>query len=186
MKIKTIQADWDKVSAAPRTPRFKAKKPNLFFRTLMRAASGSDLRAVNFTYTDDVPADVKDLPCLILMNHSSFTDLEIVSRIMYPKPYGIVCTADGLVGKRWLMRNLGCIPTQKFVSDISLVRDIRRALREQEMSVLMYPEASYTFDGTATTESPCPSRSARTACTASSTSAPPAARRGRPWGRERC
>lgn len=150
MKIKTVQADWDKVAAMPRPAHFKPRKPNILFRTVMRAASSSDLRAVRFSYTDSRPADIKDLPCLILMNHSSFTDLEIVSRILYPKPYGIVCTADGFVGKKWLMRQLGCIPTQKFVSDVTLIKDIRSALCEQEMSVLMYPEASYSFDGTAT------------------------------------
>jgi DNA-directed RNA polymerase subunit RPC12/RpoP len=84
------------------------------------------------------------------MNHSSFIDLKIVSKIFYPKPYSIVCTSDGLVGKRWLMRRIGCIPTQKFVTDMSLIRDMKYALEKKKLSVLMYPEASYTFDGCAT------------------------------------
>ena len=46
---------------------------------------------------------------------------------------------------------LGCIPTQKFVSDITLIQDMEYLLKEKKHSILMYPEASYSFDGTATT-----------------------------------
>ncbi|MBQ5633993.1 MAG: hypothetical protein IIV11_03820, partial [Clostridia bacterium] len=55
------------------------------------------------------------------------------------------------VGKAWLMRQIGCIPTQKFVSDLSLVKDMSYALKELKTTVVMYPEAGYSFDGTATT-----------------------------------
>ena len=48
------------------------------------------------------------------------------------------------------MRLLGCIPTQKFVSDVTLIRDMEYLLKKKKTSVLMYPEASYSFDGTAT------------------------------------
>ena len=95
------------------------------------------------------PLDPKE-PVLILMNHSSFLDLKIVSRIFYPRKYGIVCTSDGFVGKEWLMRLIGCIPTQKFVNDVTLIRDMEYLLKEKKTSILMYPEASYSFDGTAT------------------------------------
>jgi hypothetical protein len=94
-------------------------------------------------------AEAGDGPWLILMNHSSFIDLEIASRILFPRPYCIVCTTDGFVGKEWLMRRLGCIPTQKFVSDLTLIRDMETALHEKKTSVLMYPEAGYSFDGCA-------------------------------------
>lgn len=89
-------------------------------------------------------------PCLFLMNHSSFIDLKIAAAILYPRPFNIVCTSDGFVGKKWLMRQLGCIPAKKFVSDPGLVRDMVYAVKELKSSVLMYPEASYSFDGTAT------------------------------------
>ena len=48
------------------------------------------------------------------------------------------------------MRRLGCIPTKKFVAEMRLLRDMRYALETCRSSVLMYPEASYSFDGTAT------------------------------------
>ena len=48
------------------------------------------------------------------------------------------------------MRSIGCIPTQKFVPDMNLIRDMSYALKTLGTSILMYPEASYSFDGTAT------------------------------------
>lgn len=150
MKIRTVKKSYDQVMALPRCRHRKPLRPSFLLHTVIRIASLPDLWATRFTYTQERMDLVKDQPCLILMNHSSFIDLMIVSRIFYPKPWGIVCTGDGFVGKEWLMRLLGCIPTQKFVSDISLIRDMEALLKEKKTNVLMYPEASYSFDGTAT------------------------------------
>lgn len=76
--------------------------------------------------------------------------MKIAYGIFYPKPFGIVVTTDALIGKKWLMEQIGCIPTQKFVTDASLVKDMIRAVRDKKMSLLMYPEAGYSFDGRAT------------------------------------
>lgn len=150
MKTKTKTADYDYVMSLPRESHKDPRKPNIFFRTLMRLLGSFDLAATHFRYFTEDMEKAGDGPWLVLMNHSAFIDLEIVSRILYPKPYCIVCTSDGFVGKDWLMRSLGCIPTQKFVSDITLIRDMQYAVEQLKTSVLMYPEASYSFDGTAT------------------------------------
>jgi len=50
----------------------------------------------------------------------------------------------------WVMRSIGCVPTQKFVTDIGLIQDMNYCFKELKTSILMYPEASYSFDGTAT------------------------------------
>ncbi len=150
MKIKTKALSYDEVLALPRPERQKPHRPNLFFRTLVRAAASGDLKDAQFSFTRERMEELGGGPYLIVMNHSSFIDLEIVSRVMFPKPYCIVCTSDGFVGKEWLMRQIGCIPTNKFVTDASLIADMRYALQELKTSVLLYPEASYSFDGTAT------------------------------------
>lgn len=151
MKIKVRDLPLEDVLAIPPEIHLRPRKPGMFFRTLVRAVSEPDLRAVHFSYTEHgmEKLDPRE-PALILMNHSSFIDLKIAYKILYPRPFNIVCTSDGFVGKRWLMRRLGCIPTRKFMSDITLVRDMMYTVRKLHSSILMYPEASYSFDGTAT------------------------------------
>lgn len=151
MKIKVTDKSYEQVMALPREEHRKPLKPSILFRALLKLLSAADLKATNFHCRSiGMERLGADEPCLFLMNHSSFIDLKIASTILYPRPFNIVCTSDGFVGKAWLMRHLGCIPTQKFVSDLSLVRDMLYTVRELRSSVLMYPEASYSFDGTAT------------------------------------
>lgn len=150
MKIKTKQVPYEVAVAAEKPQHIRPKKPNMLFRTLVRVAASFDLHAVKFSYTQSRMDEAGNGPYLILMNHSSFVDLEIASKILFPKPYVIVTTCDGFVGKEGFMRKIGCFPTQKFVPDITLISDIRYALQKEKTSVLMYPEASYTFDGCAT------------------------------------
>lgn len=153
MKIKTKKLSYKKAIAQKR-PKHKAPiRPNILFRLLIRILGFFDLMRVNFKFeTEGLQKIDKKQPCLILMNHSCFLDLKIVNRIFWrTRPYCIVCTSDGFVGKRLLMRLIGCIPTTKFVSDTQLIRDMQYTVNELKTSVLMYPEASYSFDGRATT-----------------------------------
>lgn len=151
MKIKTLELPYSEVLALPPEKRRKPRRPSLLFRTLVRVLSEIDLRKVHFSCKRiGMERLKKHEPCIILMNHSSFIDLKIAESLVYPRPLNIVCTSDGFVGKRWLMQRLGCIPTAKFVSDYALVRDMVYAVNTLKSSVLMFPEASYSFDGTAT------------------------------------
>ena len=129
----------------------KPKRPNMFFRTLLMALSVPTLWKNDFTLEKEGMERLgKKEPCLYLMNHSSFTDMKIAASVIYPRPFSIVCTADALIGKEWLMRQIGCTPTHKFVFDLGLIRDITYSIRKNNCSVLMYPEAGYSFDGRAT------------------------------------
>ena len=130
----------------------KPKRPNILFRTLMRVAAIPDLVQTSFKCEKIGMEKLgKKENAFFLMNHSSFIDLEIAAKVLYPRPFNIITTSDGFIGKDWLMHNLGCVPTKKFVSDTTLVRDMLHCTKHLGDSILMYPEASYTFDGTATT-----------------------------------
>lgn len=151
MKIKVKEKAYEEVLAQPVETHRRPLKPGILFRFLLKALSARDLKAVNFTCRKIGMEKMKEgEPCLFLMNHSSFIDLKIAATILYPRPFNIVCTSDGFVGKNRLMRAVGCIPTKKFVTDMVLVRDMLYALKKLGSSVLMFPEASYSFDGTAT------------------------------------
>ena len=147
--------DYDKVMALPRPKHKKPRKPGMFWRVLIRLLSIFSLSGTKFTYTKERMELVgKKEPCLILMNHSCFLDMPIAYRILFPRAINIVCTTDAFVGMgglmSWLMYTIGCIPTQKFVTDVSLIKDMTYCLKEKKSSILMYPEASYSFDGRAT------------------------------------
>ncbi len=155
MKIKTKQASLEQVMSLKKPKHHRPKKPNILFRTLIRLLSIPDLWATGFKYTKTRMDKAGKGPYLILMNHSSFIDLKIAYKILYPLPFCTVCTSDGFVGKSWLMRKIGCIPTLKFVTDLTLVMDMLHTVNKAKTSILMYPEASYTFDGCPT---PLPER----------------------------
>lgn len=151
MKIKIKEVNYEEVLAKPVAIHRLPLRPGILFRTLLKVVSFSDLKDVHFTCRKIGMEKLgKREPCLILMNHSSFIDLKIAASVLYPRPFNIVTTSDGFVGKSRLMYAIGCIPTKKFVTDMVLVRDMMFALKKLKSSVLMFPEASYSFDGTAT------------------------------------
>jgi len=154
MKIAIKRLSYEKAMAKKRPVRRKPLRPNFLLATLIRVLAIFDLWPTKFTYTAEGMEKLgKKEPCLILMNHSSFIDLKIASRIFYPRRYGVVSTTDAFVGffMELLMRLIGCIPTQKFVTDVGLIKDMEYMLHKKKASVLMYPEAGYSFDGTTTT-----------------------------------
>ncbi|MBQ6706645.1 MAG: 1-acyl-sn-glycerol-3-phosphate acyltransferase, partial [Clostridia bacterium] len=152
MKINTCHIPYEEVLKLPRLKRKKPLKPSRLLATVVRIASMPTLMKTRFSYTTERMELVGKQPCLILMNHSSFTDMKLAFGIFYPRRLGIVTSVDamtGILGK--LMRFLGCTPTHKYVTDLSLIRDIEYMLKENKTSVLMYPEAGYSFDGRTTT-----------------------------------
>jgi len=158
MKIKVIEKSFAEVMAERQRIKELHKKhkkpikPNIFFRTLMRLVSIPDLIATHF-HSEKIGMErlSKKENCFVLMNHSSFIDLEIAATMLYPKPFNIVATTDGFIGKDWLMRHIGCIPTKKFVADAAMIRDVMYASKKLHSNIVMFPEAGYSFDGTATT-----------------------------------
>ncbi len=106
MKIKTVERSYDEVCRIKTPEHVRPMKPSRALGALVRLLSKPDLRAVDFSCEEKNMERAGEGPWLILMNHSSFLDLEIASRII-PMPYNIVCTSDGLVGKEGIMRGSG-------------------------------------------------------------------------------
>ena len=148
MKTKVYNKSYDQVMAMPKRKHQKPIKPNMLFRTLLKLVSLPDIIATGFK-CNSIGMDRlgKDEPAFFLMNHSCFLDLEIVPTVLYPRPFNIVATTDAFIGKEWLMRQIGCISTNKFVTEMSLIRDMVYATKTLKSSVVMFPEAGYSFDG---------------------------------------
>ncbi|MCR5286884.1 MAG: hypothetical protein K6D93_02935, partial [Saccharofermentans sp.] len=141
MKIKTKNMSYDEVMNLPSWEHKKPKKPSKLLAGVAHMLLKGELKKVGFTCEKVDMEKAGDGPWMILMNHCSFTDLSIAFEVLKGRPFSIVCTSDALVGKEGLMRSLGCIPTRKFVSDLSLISDMDYALNTNKASVLMYPEA---------------------------------------------
>ncbi len=151
MKIKVKDAKYTDLINQKKVKHKKPKNPSWFLRKLILLLNKKELKEVQFSaIKSNVDKIDKKEPCLILMNHSSFIDLKIAFKLLSPRRFNIVCTDDGFVGKEWLLRHLGCIPTSKFITDVNLVKDMLYAKNKLHNSILMYPEASYSFDGTST------------------------------------
>ena len=152
MKIKNVVRDYDEVMAMEVPKHFKPKKTNIFWQTLTKVISQPALLRVGFKHREVGMEKLgKDEPALILMNHSSFLDFEIAYSMLYPRKFNTVATLDGFVGLDWIMTQIGCFPTRKFVADLHLIRDIKHCITVNKSSVLMFPEAAYSFDGTSST-----------------------------------
>ena len=151
MKIKTKKIPYSEVLKREAIKNKKPKKTALFWKVLIRLLSIFDLKAVNFKCNKiNIDKLDKKQPCLVLMNHSSFLDMEIAYKVLFDKNFNVIATTDAFIGKNWLLRQIGCVPTVKFLNDPLLVRKMANIIKENR-SVLLYPEAGYTLDGTATT-----------------------------------
>ena len=156
LKTTVKYLDYEQVMALPRPEHMSPRKPSWFWRTFVRAICGLGMGGCRLEFSkeglDGIPLDE---PCLILMNHTCFADMPIAYKLLYPRAFNIVCSNDGFIGfwgiMGWLMRRIGCFSTQKFVTDLRLVQDMEYCFKKLKTSVLMYPEAGYSFDGTATT-----------------------------------
>lgn len=86
-------------------------------------------------------------PYLLLSNHMSFVDFEMVSLGTYPHRVNNVVNIDGFYMRAWLLEWIGAICTRKFTTDIHLIKSIRKVLERGDV-LCMYPEARYSPAGT--------------------------------------
>lgn len=86
-------------------------------------------------------------PYMLLSNHMSFVDFELISKGTYPARVNNVVNIDGYYMRPWLMEWIGSICTRKFTTDFHLVKSIRHVLKKGDI-LCMYPEARYSPCGT--------------------------------------
>ncbi len=148
MKIKIKTKKYSEVLKLKKRAHKNPKKPSFILRKLIYLISKKEVKNCNVEFIEkDMHKLGKKEPCLIIMNHSCFLDLKIAFTYFKDRQFNTVATSDGFIGKETLMRYIGCIPTDKFVSDVTLIKDISYAIKRNR-SVLLYPEAGYSFDGT--------------------------------------
>lgn len=86
-------------------------------------------------------------PYLLLSNHMSFVDFEMVSLGTYPHRVNNVVNIDGFYMRAWLLEWIGAICTRKFTTDLHLIKSIKKVIERGDV-LCMYPEARYSPSGT--------------------------------------
>ena len=151
MKIKTLERSYDEVISTTPKKHYTPKSTNIFWQTLTKVISKLTLPGSRFTHSEvGMERLGKNEPALILMNHSGFTDFKIAYSMLYPRKFNTVAAFETFMGLEWLMKQIGCFSTKKYISDIHLIHDIQHCIAKKS-SVLMFPEAVYTLDGTCVT-----------------------------------
>ena len=84
MKISTRNLPYEEVLKLPRLEHKNPRKPSRLLATVVRLASIPTLWKTGFSYTTERMELAKDQPCLILMNHSSFTDMKLCTEFSTP------------------------------------------------------------------------------------------------------
>ena len=85
-------------------------------------------------------------PYILICNHNSFYDFYIMSSLIKPHRGHFPGALDDFIGREWISRRIGIIPTRKFAPDISLIRIGRKVVKNGEMYGL-YAEARYSLCG---------------------------------------
>ncbi len=120
------------------------------FATTKQAIGNSDIFDTNGnTLSGVVSAEVTNGNFAFLSLKMVGFDTEESKKAEFAIGAYVVTTQDAFVGRNWIMRQIGCFPTVKFIMDPLLVRNIASIIKKKR-SVVMFPEAGYTFDGTST------------------------------------
>lgn len=87
-------------------------------------------------------------PFFVLGTHHAFMDFIVSPLALFPYRANYISELEGFENYgEWLYRQVGCLGTRKFVSDIMLIKNIKRVIARKGILVL-YPEARYANVGT--------------------------------------
>ena len=102
-------------------------------------------RKVKITYIGKKPKG----PRLVLANHGAFNDFYILYKAMPTFNLNYVVAIDAFNDfSNFLMRNVGGICKRKFIFDLSLMKNLKYSVHNLKNTVVIYPEARYSLDGT--------------------------------------
>ncbi|MBO7387044.1 MAG: hypothetical protein J6U15_04495 [Lachnospiraceae bacterium] len=86
-------------------------------------------------------------PFILLCNHNAFLDFKVATKAIWPWRANYVVAIDGFIGREKLLRNVGCICKRKFTSDLTLIKNLWKTIKNKDIAII-YPEARYSLCGT--------------------------------------
>lgn len=107
-----------------------------------------DLKKRNAKITKEGMEELEGKPYILLVNHSSMVDFNLMLKATHPYPVNNVMSLEGFnTYTEPLMRSLGVIGKRKYVSDVTLIRNIKYSLHTLKNIFVLFPEARYSLDG---------------------------------------
>ena len=121
-------------------------KTRWFLKPLKKILCASDLKkhkpVITYVGTENIKA-----PFLLLCNHNAFFDFKVATKVLGKNDANYVVAIDGCLNREWLLRSVGCICKRKFTNDISVIKNLKKAIDLGNVAVV-YPEARYSLCGT--------------------------------------
>ncbi|MBQ8148772.1 MAG: 1-acyl-sn-glycerol-3-phosphate acyltransferase [Lachnospiraceae bacterium] len=88
-------------------------------------------------------------PFLVISTHQGFSDYYIAPLVLFPHRANYVSDMEGFAAfGNWLYRSGGCIGKRRYVSDASVMKNIRYCLFRLKKSVVVFPESRHCNVGT--------------------------------------
>ena len=127
-----------------KTAKYPIRQP-LYLTGLIRVLSTFALMGKKFK-VEKINMEGLKPPYMLLSNHMSFIDFELIAMGTGMSRVNNVVNIDGYLRRPWLMEWIGAICTRKFTTDFHLVKSIRKVLERGDI-LCMYPEARYSPAG---------------------------------------
>jgi len=122
------------------------KKVKWYFRPIIDIMIKGDIKKhkpkITYVNTENIKA-----PFLLLCNHNAFLDFKVSEYVLGKNEANYVVAIDGFLNREWLLRNVGCICKRKFTKDLSLIKNLKKAIKMGNVAAI-YPEARYSLCGT--------------------------------------
>lgn len=133
----------------PATKRFDMNKKPVVQRKYLRPIiwAYSKIRTLHHKFKiTRVNIDKLKGPCVLICNHNSFYDFYVMSSVTNLAGGVYPAAVDDFIGREYLLRVIGGLPTRKYTNDLSLVRTARRVVKGGDLFGV-YAEARYSLCG---------------------------------------
>ena len=133
-------------------PRFdfkkKPRRPGFLMGVAKHIISIPDLKHRPYKLDRHGMEGIDGKPYLLLINHASMVDFNVMLDATRGAPLNNVMTLEGFRDfTEPLMRHLGVLGKRKYVQDFQLIRHMKYCVDKLQTVFVLFPEARYSIDG---------------------------------------
>lgn len=140
------------MSKTKQPPRFdfkkKPRKPGFLMGVAKHIISIPDLKHRPYKLDRHDMEGIDGKPYLLLINHASMVDFNVMLDATQGAPLNNVMTLEGFRDfTEPLMRHLGVLGKRKYVQDFQLIKNMKYCVETLKTTFVLFPEARYSLDG---------------------------------------